>query len=162
MVRLALCALLTAALLNFVDGRAPAAQGNNLTSQDQPTVNDVNAVIRQVLADRIVAKDIPDYGLLRGTQRIAVRADGLGSRLTLGKDALPALEGYELRLISTAEAQAEAERAQAPVHFIAIERFGIRGDAASLWIGVDGDSSRWCQCRGLSEPAGGRIAPYRT
>jgi hypothetical protein len=136
-VTLALRALLTAALLNFVHGRAPAAQGNNLTSQDQPTVSEVNAVIRQVLADRIAAKDIPDSGLLRGTQRIAVRSDGLGIRLTLGKDALPALEGYELRLISTAEAQAEAERTQANVHFIAIERLAIRGDAANLWIGVD-------------------------
>ena len=81
-VELALRALLTAALLNFVHGRAPAVQGNNLTSQDQPIVSEVNAVIRQVLADRIAAKDIPDYGLLRGTQRIAVRSDGLGTRLT--------------------------------------------------------------------------------
>jgi hypothetical protein len=57
--------------------------------------------------------------------------------LPLGEEALPALEGYELRLISTEEAQAEAERTQTIIHFIAIERLQIQGNTASLSIGVD-------------------------
>ena len=44
-------------------------------SQSQATAAEVNALIRQVLADRIAAKDIPDYGLLRGAKRITVRSD---------------------------------------------------------------------------------------
>ena len=103
----------------------------------QRNADDVNAVIREVLADRIAAKDIPDFGLLSGAKRIAVRSDGVGLPLALEKDALPVLEGYELRLISSEEAQAEAERTGTNVHFIVVDRFRSFGDTASLWIGVD-------------------------
>jgi hypothetical protein len=127
---LALSALMAAALLNSVHVR-PTAQRTN------PPTAEADAVVRQVLADRIAAKDIPDFGLLRGAKRVAVRSDGVGLGLALGKDALPALEGYELRLISTTEAQAEAERTQAVVHFIAIDHLQIGEDTAVLWIGVD-------------------------
>lgn len=135
MVELALRALMAAALLNMVHPRAMAVQGPTPSSQAHATAGEVDALIRQVLADRIAAKDIPDFGLLRGATRIAVRSDRV--RLPLGKAALPALEGYELRLISTEEAQAEAERTQTIVHFIAIENLQIGGDTAGLWIGVD-------------------------
>jgi hypothetical protein len=132
----AIRALIAAALLTSGHGRVAAVQENYTPSQAQATASEVNALIRQVLADRILAKDIPDFGLLRGAKRIAVRSDLVQFRL--GQDALPALEDYELRLISTAEAQAEAERTQTNVYFIAIENFRmIGGDTAGLWIGVD-------------------------
>jgi hypothetical protein len=130
MSELAFSALMAAALLNSVHVR-PTAQKTN------PPAAEADALVRQVLADRIAAKDIPDFGLLRGAKRVAVRSDGVGLGLALGKDALPALEGYELRLISTTEAQAEAERTQASVYFIAIVHLQIGGDTAGLWIGVD-------------------------
>jgi hypothetical protein len=136
-VELARRALIASALLALVHGHTLALQGTESSSQAQAAAGDVHALIRQVLADRIGAKDIPDYGLLSGAKRIPVRSDGVGFPLPLGKAALPVLEGYELRLISTAEAQAEAERTQANVHFIAIEHLKISGDIASLWIGVD-------------------------
>ncbi len=88
-----------------------------------------------MLADRIPANDIPGLNLLQGVKRIAIRSDRV--RLPLGEEALPALEGYELRLISTEEAQAEAERTQTIIQFIAIERLQIQGNTASLSIGVD-------------------------
>jgi hypothetical protein len=135
MVELALRALMAAALINMGHPRAMAVQGPAPSSQAHATSGEVDVLVRQVLADRIAAKDIPDFGLLRGATRIAVRSDGV--RLPFGKDALPALEGYELRLISTEEAQAEAERTQTIVHFIAIENLQISGDTARLWIGVD-------------------------
>lgn len=106
------------------------------SSKAQVAVGEVNALIRQVLADRISAKDIPDFGLLRDAKRIAVQSD-VGLALPLGKEALPVLEGYELRLISTGEAAAEAERTGANLHFIAIQHLKIAEDTASLWIGVD-------------------------
>src|SRR5688572_5898917 len=108
MVELAVRALMAAALLNMVHPRAMAVQGPPPSSQARAASGEVDVLVRQVLADRIAAKDIPDFGLLRGATRIAVRSDRV--RLPLGKDALPILEGYELRLISTEEAQAEAER----------------------------------------------------
>jgi hypothetical protein len=97
--------------------------------------SEIDGLVRQVLADRIVAKDIPDWNLLRGETRIAIRSDPI--RLPIGKDALPALEGYELELITAEEARAKAERTRENVRFIAIERLQIQGDKASLWIGVD-------------------------
>jgi hypothetical protein len=134
-MELTLRVLLAATLLGGVHASAAAVQDNNPTSQAQPAARDINALIRQVLADRIPAKDIPDSGLLRDAKRIAVRSDRV--RFPLGQDALPALDGYELRLISTEEAKAEAERTQALVHFIAIDHLQIGGDTASLVIGVD-------------------------
>ena len=128
--------LVAAALLNSVHARAAAVQENSPPSQAHAAAGrDLNALVRQVLADRIPAKDIPDYGLLRGAKRIAIRSDRV--RLPIGEEALPALEGYELRLISTEQAQAEAERTQSIIHFIAIERLQIQGNTASLSIGVD-------------------------
>lgn len=135
-MELTLRVLIAAALLGSVHARAAAVQENNPPSQAQAAAaRDINTLIRQVLADRIPAKDIPDYGLLRGAKRITVRSDFV--RFSLGQDALPALEGYELRLISTAEAPAEAERTQTNVYFIAIENLQIGADTAGLWIGVD-------------------------
>jgi hypothetical protein len=127
--------VVAAALLSFVHAAAAAAQETNPPPQRQAMPGEIDGLVRQVLADRIIAKDIPDWGLLRGAKRIAVRSDPV--RLPIGKDALPALEGYDLRLITAEEAQAEAERTHALVFFIAIERLQIQGDTASLWIGVD-------------------------
>jgi hypothetical protein len=111
-------------------------QENNPPSQNQAAAaRDLNALVRQVLADRIPAKDIPGYEIMRDAKRIAVRSDRV--RLPIGKDALPVLDGHELRLVSTEEAQAEAERTQTTINFIAIERLQIQGNTASLSIGVD-------------------------
>ena len=133
-MELALRVLIAATLLSSVHARAAAVQENNPPSQAQAAAaRDINALVRQVLIDRIPAKDIP--GLVGDAKRIAIRSDRV--RLPLGQDALPALQGYELRLISTEEAQAEAERTQTIIHFIAIERLQIQGNTASLSIGVD-------------------------
>ena len=108
-MELALRVLIAATLLSSVHARAAAVQENNPPSQAQAAAaRDINALVRQVLIDWIPAKDIP--GLVGDAKRIAIRSDRV--RLPLGQDALPALQGYELRLISTEEAQAEAERTQ--------------------------------------------------
>jgi hypothetical protein len=149
-MELTLRVLITVALLSCVHARAAAVQENTPASQAQAAAaRDINALVRQVLADRIPAKDIPDFGLLRGEKRIAVRSDLVP--VPLGQDALPTLEGYELRLISTAEAHAEAERTQASVFFINIENLRmLGGDAAGLRMGVDfampADPKRFKMC----------------
>jgi len=146
-----LCILLAAAFLSRVDGRTLAGEGANPSGQAHATA-EADAVVRQVLTDRIVAKDIPDFPLLGGAKRIAIRSDDVGFGLSLGKDALPALEGYQLRLITSAEGQAEAERTHALVHFISIDHLQIAGDTAGLWIGVDftmprdSKSTKMCCC----------------
>ena len=133
--QLAICIAVAAALLSFVHLAAAAMQESNPTSPRQDMSSEIDGLVRQVLADRIAAKDIPDWGLLRAATRIAIRTDPV--RLPIGKAALPALEGYELELITADEARAAAERTRANVPFIAIERLQIQGDTASLLIGVD-------------------------
>src|SRR5262245_55357922 len=145
------CALSTATILTVVHCHTLALQRTDSPSKAQPATGEVDALIRQVLADRIVAKDIPDFGLLGGAKRIAVQSDVVGLPLPLGKDALPVLEGYELRLISTGEAQAEAERTNANVHFIAIQNPKIFGNRESIdWSGLrdgsESDSIKMCCC----------------
>jgi hypothetical protein len=108
---LAVRVVVAAALLGSVHPAAAAAQETNPPSPRQGTTSEIDGLVRQVLADRIIAKDIPDWGLLRGATRIAVRSDPV--RLPIGKDALPALDGYDLRLITAEEAQTEAERTHA-------------------------------------------------
>ena len=122
-----------AALLSFV--HAAAAEETNLGSERQATSSEIDGLVRQVLADRIAANDIPSLGVARGTKRIAVRSDPV--RLPISKDALPAVEGYDFRLITAEEAQSESDKTNLFVYFIAIERLHIQGDTASLWIGMD-------------------------
>jgi hypothetical protein len=134
---LAFRTLIVAAVLAFVQAHTPTLQRPDPSSKSPDYGGDVGDLIRQVLIDRIAAKDIPDFGLLRGATRIAIRSDGLGFGVTLGKDALPTLEGYQLRLISSEEAKAEADRTQASVYFIAVDGLTVSGDTATLSIGVD-------------------------
>jgi hypothetical protein len=94
-------------------------------------------LVRQVLEDRLAAGDIPDIGLLRGAKRIAIRSNLPISRLTLGAGALPVRDGYEFRLITTTEAQAEADRTKTNTYFLAVDRVEISGDRATMWIGAD-------------------------
>ena len=122
-----------AALLSFL--HTVAAQETNPTSQIQATSGEMDGLVRQVLADRIAANDIPSLNIARGTKRITVLSDPV--RLPISKDALPAIDGYDFRLITAEEAQAESDKTKLFVYFIAIERLQIQGDTASLWIGMD-------------------------
>ena len=153
-MELALRVLIAATLLSSVHARAAAVQENNPPSQAQAAAaRDINALVRQVLIDRIPAKDIP--GLVGDAKRIAIRSDRV--RLPLGQDALPALQGYELRLISTEEAQAEAERTQTIIHFVnrASARFretprGSRLAWTSRCLGIPSSSECCCSLVGVS------------
>ena len=75
-MELALRVLMAAALLSSVHARATAAQENNSPSLAQAAAaRDLNALVRQVLADRIPANDIPGLNLLQDVKRIAIRSD---------------------------------------------------------------------------------------
>jgi len=106
-------------------------------AQSSPAGPEVEAIVREVLQDRLAAGDIPDIGLLQGGRRIAIRSELPRSRLILGAGALPERQGYEFRLISSAEASAEAERTKASVYFITVDRFERSADTVSMWIGTD-------------------------
>jgi hypothetical protein len=61
-----------AALLSFVHLAGAAAQESHSPSQRQAITSEIDGLVRQVLADRISAKDIPDWGVLRDATRIAI------------------------------------------------------------------------------------------
>ena len=91
--------LIAAALLISVHPRAVAVQENSPPSQAQvAAARDINALVRQVLADRIPAKDIPDFGLLRGEKRIAGRRSKDGGGLRDTDAAGPSFNGSNAKL----------------------------------------------------------------
>jgi hypothetical protein len=115
----------------------------------------IEELVRHALEGRFGARDIPDLPLLgKDSKRVAVRSDMRSPAVVLGPAALPAREGYEFFLVSEAEAQKEADRTGAFVHFIDVNGARIAGDTATIWLGVDFVFPRdkklikMCCCRG--------------
>jgi hypothetical protein len=105
------------------------------------------ALLRQVLAERITAGDIPDFGLVRSQRPILVRLDNASPA------ALPKLRGTELSSISLAEAEERARTTGRPVFYLIAGAPQIRGDTAELLLGVDvtlppGTGAKLCCCHG--------------
>ena len=117
--------------------------------------DDVQAFVRAALADRLRGNDIPDGNLLQ-SRRIGVRDVMPQAHLALKEMALPQVT-YELFLQSPADAQAEADRRNAPVAYLIVDDPIITGDAATLWLGVDTAIPRasgllkLCCCTGKAE-----------
>jgi hypothetical protein len=125
------------ALLVCVCVVALVSSGITQQSAPAPAGAEIDAIVRQILEERLAAGDIPDIGLLGNAKRIAIRSDLPKSRLLLGPRAVPERQGYEFRLISTAEATAEADRTKTSVHFISVDRLEKSADTVSLWLGTD-------------------------
>jgi hypothetical protein len=107
-------------------------------------------LVRQVLRERIRAGDIPDFGLVRGRRPIFVRRE-LDEGVELTDDALPALRGVSLALIGAGEAAARAAQTGSAVFFVTLGGLTIRGDTATLLLGVDvaeppGSGVKVCCC----------------
>ena len=140
MTRLTATTVLTASLCCSGPGPLGGWTGTVVVAQSQewrPADAAVDALVKQVLEERLADGDIPDIGLLDGAKRITIRADLPSSRLILSSEALPRRPGYEFRLVSTDEAVAEAERTKTRVFFITIDRFETLGERATMWIGTD-------------------------
>ena len=140
MTKLGVRALIVGLVITAASDRTLALCDGSLAlarAQARPAGAEIDALVRQVLEERLVAGDIPDIRLLGGAKHLAIRSDLSLSRLTLGEGALPRREGYEFRLLSEAEAIAEAERVRALVYFIAVDRFEWSGDTATMSLGVD-------------------------
>ena len=107
----------------------------------QPQANvapaaEVELLIKQALEDRLAENDIPD-GILLGRTRIAILQVMPRTGQTLTSRALPQRAGTEFYLLSSRDAQAEADRTGRNVPYIFVDNPVIKGDAASLSIGVD-------------------------
>jgi len=119
--------------------------------------DEVQAFVRAALENRLRANDVPDLNLAAGSHRLAVRDSMPRAHLILKEAALPEVEGYQLYLLSAAEAQAEADRHNASVLFIAVDEPSINGDSATIWLGVDtavpsqSGLIKLCCCTGKAE-----------
>ena len=110
----------------------------------------VDVLVRQVLRERITAGDIPDFGLVRGNRPILVRRE-LDEGVELTEAALPRLHGVTLSLIGVREAYARAAATHGGVTFLTVGPLTIRGDTATLLLGVDvaeppGSGVKMCCC----------------
>jgi hypothetical protein len=97
---------------------------------------EIDTLVREALESQFMAK-FPDFHLLDRSRPIAIHAVVPMSGLLLSDAALPKLENHEFRLVSLAEAQAEADRTQQPFLYIEVERAAIVGDVGMLTMGVD-------------------------
>jgi hypothetical protein len=137
-------------------GASCAAQVSGV-SELRPAPRDVQLFVQQALADRIAAGDLPDFTMLQGVRRIAVRQEMPQSGLTLGADALPRIAGREFHLLSTRAASDEAERTKQNVTFITVDSATIAGDDATIALGVDFAAPKdptllkMCCCEGVAQ-----------
>jgi len=97
---------------------------------------DIESLIKQALEDRLAENDIPD-GILLGRTRVAILQVMPKTGQTLTDRALPQREGTEFYLLSSKDAQAEADRTGRNVSYIFVDQPTIDGDNGSLAIGVD-------------------------
>jgi hypothetical protein len=127
--------------------------------QDLPVAPpDVQAFVREALQDRLNADAIPDFHLLAHSPRVALRAEMPVTGLRLTEVALPRHERVDFYLLSTAVAQAQADRAGQDVFFVIVDLPEIHGETASLKMGSDvvihRDPSRqmikMCCCDGIA------------
>jgi len=113
--------------------------------------------VRQALADRFTAGDIPDLGLVEDRTHVFVRREMFGDGLLLGPDALPAMPGVKFELVALKEAEARAAHSGRNVVFISVDRPQVSGDTASIWLGVDiavpprSGVIKMCCCTSLAE-----------
>jgi hypothetical protein len=118
---------------------------------------DIQAFVRDALTDRLRANDVPDMGMLHWSQPIGVRAVMPQAQLTLSESALPKVDKYEFVLLSPADAQARADRANEAFPFLVVDQPVIGATTATLWLGVDialpraQHAVKQCCCAGRAE-----------
>ena len=93
--------------------------------------------VRAALEDRLAAKNLPDYGLLREQTRMGLRENMPAARVRLDQRAVPHVHGLDFFLISESTAQIQADRTKNTIIYLTVERPVIDGDDGTLVIGVD-------------------------
>ena len=140
-----------------ITAAAPAARAGREQTWTQPASDEIQALVRAALEDRLRANDIPDLNLLQGSRRIGVRGVMPRAQRSLSDSALPRLDGYELFLLSPADAQGAADRRNETIEFITVDDPAVGPERATIWIGVDtavpakSGLIKLCCCTGQAE-----------
>ena len=145
---------IAAAVLSLAVAR-PQQSGSQWAAAPAP--ESVQAFVKAALTDRLQANDIPDSKLLDRSKPIGISTALPQAHMTLTSAALPSVRGYELFLLSPADAQAAANRDAKTIAFISVDQPAIDAASATLQIGVDivlpDKSGQWkaCCCTGKAE-----------
>jgi hypothetical protein len=102
-----------------------------------PAPADVQAFVREALHERLDANQVPDVDVSAASTRVAIREEMPAAHMKLTSDALPHRDGVVFYLLSTAAAQAQADRTRIDVFFLIVDSPHIDGGTASLQIGSD-------------------------
>jgi hypothetical protein len=130
--------LVTIALLAIGFRQTPQAPAPVPPPAALPVADEaIQQFVRAALEDRLAAKSLPDYGVLRDQTRMGIREDMPAARLRLDQRAVPHAHGLDFFLISQSAAQAQADRTKNTIIYLTVERPVITGDDASLVLGVD-------------------------
>lgn len=109
-------------------GQLPAAREVN---------PEVEAFVREAIADRFAAGRIPDMGMIEDRRHVFVLKQMPGDRFAVTPDALPKLPNTTLEPITVQDAEAMAKRTGRDVVYLVVGDPRVDGDTASLVLGVD-------------------------
>ncbi len=111
-------------------------------------------LVRQVLAERLVADDLPDLDAIRRGAQVAVSPVVAlpGGNLLLTPDDLPRIPGRTIRLLDPATARAEADATHDEVFYLELAVANRTNETATVWFAVrmamplDSSARRMCCC----------------
>ena len=112
--------------------------------------------VREAIADRFQAGDIPDMNLLRDRSHVYVSRELPSDSVQLTERALPNIPDSRFELISFAELSAMAARTRSDVFYIAVDSPRIEQESATISLGVDfvaasKETLKMCCCSGRGE-----------
>jgi len=111
-------------------------------------------LVRQVLAERLVAEDLPDLELVRHGDQVVLSpiVSVPGGNLVLNPEHLPRIPGWTFRLLDRDGARLEADATRHDVFYLELAVSTRSGDSATVWFGVqmvmpsDSTATPMCCC----------------
>ena len=98
----------------------------------------IQKFVRDALADRLKAGNIPDLDLRAGQNRtLNIRREITRDRKRLSDEALPRLDGFTLTLRTLPELQAETDRTNRSPMFIIVNSVGLAEESGTIDMGTD-------------------------
>lgn len=119
---------------------------------------EIETLVREALEDRLDAEDLPEMRSFRASVNIAILDELPRARLKLSPAALPrAVSGHVFSLVTTASAQATADRTGKEFSFLFVDVPSIAGETATILMGRDvtlprePNATKLCCCSATGE-----------
>jgi hypothetical protein len=147
--RIAIAAVLTVAVVASTARAQPGSAFPEASAEIQD-------LVRDAIADRFQAGDIPDISLLPDRAHVLLLKELRSANLQLSERALPSIRDTRFELMSAAAADAAAERTGRDLIYIAVDSPQVDRDTAAISLGVDfvpanTRSVKMCCCSGRAQ-----------